>query len=135
MTVARTAYRLGNWLFEHQYAVYRPLYGSWKAFSDRRERALARRILKPGMTVADVGANIGVYSRFFSRLVGPSGHVHAFEPAEQNYTHLTQTARVHPTLPPTTPRSAIIAAAPSCTCPANSMSTIACSMAARIAMA
>jgi FkbM family methyltransferase len=93
MTALHTAYRLGNWLFENHYAAYRPLYAAWKAWSDRRERALARQIIKPGMVVADVGANIGIYSRFFSRLVGPSGRVHAFEPAARNFSHLTETAR------------------------------------------
>lgn len=33
-----------------------------------------------GMTVADVGANIGSYTRLLARLVGPSDRVVAFEP-------------------------------------------------------
>ena len=32
------------------------------------------------MQVADVGANLGLYSLLFSRLVGPEGRVYAFEP-------------------------------------------------------
>jgi FkbM family methyltransferase len=40
------------------------------------------------MTVVDVGANIGVYTRFLARLVGPDGHVYAFEPAPANYARL-----------------------------------------------
>jgi FkbM family methyltransferase len=39
-----------------------------------------RKFLKPGMTVIDVGANFGYYTIQFSRLVGPTGEVHAFEP-------------------------------------------------------
>jgi FkbM family methyltransferase len=36
--------------------------------------------IKPGMTVVDVGANIGYYTLVFADLVGPSGRVIAFEP-------------------------------------------------------
>jgi FkbM family methyltransferase len=36
--------------------------------------------IMPGMTVVDVGANIGVYTLLFSRLVGEHGQVIAFEP-------------------------------------------------------
>jgi FkbM family methyltransferase len=37
-------------------------------------------VLKPGMTVVDVGANSGYYSLIAARLVGSEGHVYAFEP-------------------------------------------------------
>ena len=33
-----------------------------------------------GMTVLDIGANLGYYSLMMSRLVGPAGSVVAFEP-------------------------------------------------------
>ena len=36
--------------------------------------------VKPGDTVLDVGAHKGAYTWHLARLVGPSGHVHAFEP-------------------------------------------------------
>jgi FkbM family methyltransferase len=38
----------------------------------------------PGMTVIDVGANLGYYSLLASRLVGPSGRVIALEPNSEN---------------------------------------------------
>lgn len=41
---------------------------------------LLRHVVRPGMTVVDVGANVGLYTRLFSRLVTPSGRVVAFEP-------------------------------------------------------
>ena len=47
----------------------------------REDRAFFAREIKPGMTVVDVGANIGLYALNFSQLVGPSGQVYAFEPA------------------------------------------------------
>ncbi len=47
------------------------------------EPATARhfpRLIRPGDTVLDVGANIGLFSILFSNLTGPAGTVHAFEP-------------------------------------------------------
>ena len=38
-----------------------------------------RKICKPGMTVLDVGANLGYYSLHAAELVGSSGRVHSFE--------------------------------------------------------
>jgi FkbM family methyltransferase len=44
------------------------------------ESELFQQLLKPGMTVVEVGANIGAHTVALSRLVGPAGCVHAFEP-------------------------------------------------------
>jgi FkbM family methyltransferase len=44
------------------------------------ETALFRIIVQLGMTVLDIGANIGVHTVDLSRLAGPAGVVHAFEP-------------------------------------------------------
>jgi FkbM family methyltransferase len=38
------------------------------------------KMLAPGMTVFDVGANVGLYTLLAADLVGPCGQVHAFEP-------------------------------------------------------
>ncbi len=38
--------------------------------------------IKPGMTVVDIGANIGYFTLLFSRLVGPTGRIIAIEPVE-----------------------------------------------------
>lgn len=45
---------------------------------------LMQKILKPGMVVADIGANIGYYALMEASRVGESGHVHAFEPDPRN---------------------------------------------------
>lgn len=42
--------------------------------------ALFTRLVKPGDTVLDLGANHGVYALLASQIVGPTGRVDAFEP-------------------------------------------------------
>lgn len=42
--------------------------------------ALMSRMVRPGDTVVDVGANVGYFTLLLSHLVGPTGRVHAFEP-------------------------------------------------------
>ena len=46
----------------------------------RAERRFFPEVVRPGMTVLDVGANIGLYALYFSQLVGAGGRVYAFEP-------------------------------------------------------
>jgi FkbM family methyltransferase len=41
---------------------------------------ILKRLLYPGDRVLDVGANVGLLTLWMSRLVGPQGFVHAFEP-------------------------------------------------------
>lgn len=60
---------------------------SWRVLSqieagglEAYELELFRTALEPGMTVLDVGANIGYYAAHAARAVGPTGRVHAFEP-------------------------------------------------------
>lgn len=47
--------------------------------------AWCRTVVQPGMTVVDAGAHIGYYTRLFSKLVGPKGHVIALEPHPENF--------------------------------------------------
>jgi len=47
-----------------------------------KELAFLPHVLKPGMTVIDIGANLGVYSLAMARLVAP-GRVFAYEPASE----------------------------------------------------
>lgn len=46
------------------------------------------RLLSPGDVCVDIGAHIGYYTLLASRLVGPDGHVYAFEPSPVNYRSL-----------------------------------------------
>jgi FkbM family methyltransferase len=48
-----------------------------------KEVAFLARWLRPGMTVIDIGANLGAYSLPIARLVGPEGQVFAYEPASE----------------------------------------------------
>jgi FkbM family methyltransferase len=80
--------RAGNQLYEHAFPIYRPLYAAYKAYADRGERELLKQVLFPGSIVVDAGANIGIYSEFLSRCVGPTGVVHSFEPSPDNFKRL-----------------------------------------------
>ena len=53
-------------------------------------REMLRRIVRPGMTIFDVGANIGYYAIMESKLVGDAGHVIAVEPSHTNIDLLKQ---------------------------------------------
>lgn len=57
-------------------------------FNERLTSELANRVISPGDTVLDLGANVGYHTDNFSRLVGPGGRVHAFEPNPQLWPHL-----------------------------------------------
>jgi len=50
--------------------------------------AQLRSLIKPGMTVLDIGAHVGYYSRMASELVGENGRVVAFEPHPRNHATL-----------------------------------------------
>jgi FkbM family methyltransferase len=51
-------------------------YGEWS----HGEITVLEHFIKPGMKILDVGANIGTHTLAFSKAVGPSGSVLAFEP-------------------------------------------------------
>ncbi len=53
------------------------------------EEAEVRKLVHPGFTVLDIGANFGVFTKLFSQLVGPQGSVIAFEPVPQTFRTLT----------------------------------------------
>lgn len=87
------AMRMADVAFHHAYPMYRVLYAAWKRVVDRRERRFMHAVIRPGMIVMDVGANIGIYTQFLSRRVGNAGQVHAFEPAPQNCRRLLESVR------------------------------------------
>lgn len=44
-----------------------------------------KKLVRPGMTVLDIGAHVGYYSDLFSRLVKTEGSVHAIEASPENF--------------------------------------------------
>ena len=82
-----------NKVYQRAFPIYRPFYAAYKAYADRAERELFRKILFQGAVVADVGANIGIYSKFLSHCVGPTGLVHSFEPSRDNFERLSAATR------------------------------------------
>ena len=51
------------------------------------EMNLLESLVLAGDCVADVGANVGAYTKELSRLVGSGGKVYSFEPISENYQH------------------------------------------------
>jgi FkbM family methyltransferase len=49
-----------------------------------------QKILSGGEVVFDIGANIGFYTILFSRLVGDTGKIHAFEPSLREFLNLCE---------------------------------------------
>jgi FkbM family methyltransferase len=64
------------------------------------ERRLLRRLVRPGQSVADVGANIGYYALLFSETVGPVGRIACIEPEPDNLAELRRNVENN-RLPPT----------------------------------
>ncbi len=63
-------------------------HGAWLGTLERSKLRHFVAHVKPGHTVWDIGANVGLYSVAGSRAVGPSGAVVAFEPMEPNLDFL-----------------------------------------------
>ena len=51
-------------------------------YYERRCMSHVLKLVQPGMTVLDIGANIGLYTLLFAKIVGRSGRVIAVEPIE-----------------------------------------------------
>ena len=79
---------VGNKVYDHAFPLYRLCYRTFKAYADKAERQLLKRILSAGDVVVDAGANIGIYSQFLARCVGATGVVHSFEPSPENFKRL-----------------------------------------------
>jgi FkbM family methyltransferase len=58
-------------------------------------RNVIRRVVGPGMTVLDIGANLGYHTVEMSRLVGPEGTVVAFEPQARMVEEIHANVRIN----------------------------------------
>lgn len=63
---------------------------------ERIEAEWVRRYLRPGMTVVDVGANVGFYTALAARCVGLTGRVFAIEPSALAFGWLRRTTDANP---------------------------------------
>ncbi len=60
---------------------------------DRDHLTLIKQKLKEGETFLDIGANIGQYSLFSSKVVGENGRVFAFEPVKDIYDQFNESIK------------------------------------------
>ena len=60
-----------------------------------RETRMVSRLLRPGDTFVDVGANIGWYTLLAANQIGPNGKVFAFEPSRVVFGHLMHNVRLN----------------------------------------
>jgi len=74
------------WLAEHGAMDHDLMYGGF----EETEVRFVRRLLRPGMTVLDIGAHHGLYTLLASKCVGPRGHVIAIEPSQRECRRLTK---------------------------------------------
>jgi FkbM family methyltransferase len=78
----RWVYRSGNYAF-------------WLGTYEEDKQQLLDTLVKPGMVIWDVGANIGFYTLAFSQLTTATGFVYAFEPLGTNFGKLLTHIRLN----------------------------------------
>lgn len=108
--------RIFNYLFKKnklskEWHTVRPIQGNFKITCDAStwigakiiytgnyEPALknvAKKIIRKGDYVLDIGANIGFHTLYFAELVGDTGHITSFEPVPYNFKTLINNVRLN----------------------------------------
>ncbi len=59
------------------------------------EAFLFTRLIQPGATVIDAGANVGQYTLLGASAAGPTGRVHSFEPIPRNFDRMSKAVRLN----------------------------------------
>ncbi|NYZ78920.1 FkbM family methyltransferase [Candidatus Micrarchaeota archaeon] len=62
---------------------------------EKTETEFAKKQIKKGDVVLDIGANIGYYTLIFARAVGNKGKVFAFEPDPENFALLEKNVKIN----------------------------------------
>ena len=70
------------------------IHGAWIGSYEREKQQACVRLVSPGATVYDIGAQAGFYSLAFSRLAH-AGRVYAFEPLAENCVNLLDHLRLN----------------------------------------
>jgi FkbM family methyltransferase len=69
--------------------------GYWLGTVERASQTLAIKHIRPGQVVYDIGANVGLHTLLYSRLVGEQGKVFAFEPSPDTAALLAEHVRIN----------------------------------------
>ena len=83
--------QIGWWLARNDACGQAIVRGSY----EDRERQFVESVLRPGMTVLDIGAHHGLYTLLASRKVGMRGRVLAFEPSVRERNNLLRHLRLN----------------------------------------
>ena len=79
-----------NLILDRRDLIQRQIYcGTFEPFETR----LVASYLRPGMTLVDVGANVGYFTLLGAQRVGPAGRVIAYEPSPYAYDRLSRAVR------------------------------------------
>jgi FkbM family methyltransferase len=70
-------------------------HGCWLGTYELEKQKLFAQLVRPGMTVYDIGAQAGYYTLMTSRMVGDSGQVFAFEPSVREAHYLIEHVRIN----------------------------------------
>lgn len=70
-------------------------FGVFTKTFEKREIDFFQRVIKPGMTIVDAGANIGLYSLIAAQIVGSTGKIFSFEPSIETFQRLLSNIKVN----------------------------------------
>lgn len=88
-----TKIKIGNFLYKYCFPLYNISYSRFKKKNDKNEIELLKKIIQPGDTILDIGANIGFYAKILSQFTTEKGLVFCFEPDSQNFRYLQKNTR------------------------------------------
>ena len=66
-----------------------------KELYEKETVTLITKLIKPGMKIINIGANIGYFTILLANLVGPSGKVFSFEPHPENFEFLRKNLEIN----------------------------------------